>query len=135
MAVGCTELWTVGASVWGWLLCCRGKQQCVALYIISLTFVCIANCNIRPTTVLLRSQKFVVDKFLSFYVPPPGSLQNGPPLVSLPCHINPTTSSCNVSSIMMHPIHSHNPTAIMQTSYHCLSNIFSSLLHIRKPIS
>jgi len=60
VAVGCTVLWTVRASVWGWLLCCRGKEQCVALYIISLTSVYIYNCNIRLTTVLLRSQKFVL---------------------------------------------------------------------------
>ena len=70
VAVGCTVLWRVGASVWGWLLRCWGKGQCVALYIISLTFVCIANYNIRTTTVLLRNQKCVVDIFLAFMNPP-----------------------------------------------------------------
>ena len=49
----------------GWLLCCREKEHWVALYIISVTSVFIANCNIRLTTVHLRSQKFVLGKFLA----------------------------------------------------------------------
>ena len=134
MAVGCTVLWTVGVSVWSWLLCYRGKEQFFALYIIGPTFVCIANYNIRPTTVILRSRNFLVDKFLAFYDPTRNS-QNCPLLVSFPRHINPTTFPCRISSLMMQPIPIHNTTAMLQTSHHCLSKIFSSLLHIRKPIS
>ena len=60
----------------------------------------------------LEKPNVVVDKFLAFYNPP--SSHSDPPLVSHPCHINPTTSSCTVSSIMMQPIHSHNSTAMLQ---------------------
>jgi len=52
-----------------WVVLCEAVQvgYCVALYIISLTFVCVANYNIRATTVLLSSTQFVVEKFLCFY--------------------------------------------------------------------
>jgi hypothetical protein len=47
------------------VLCCRGYGLYVALYIISLTFVCIANYNIGATSVLFSSKHFVVEKFLA----------------------------------------------------------------------
>ena len=65
---GCVLRYT-GGSVWGCsgrVLYCRVKGLCVALYIMSLTFVCIANYNTRATTVLRSSKQFVVEKFLAF---------------------------------------------------------------------
>ena len=45
---------------------------------------------------------------------PPGNSQNDPPLVFPSCHNNPTTSSRNVSSLMIHLIPSHYPITMLQ---------------------